>query len=318
MGALRKDRAVQANAAEVRDAVDAALGRGNAVDAVCTGLLVACARDASVAFGSVSLLVAGFGMSPRRIDGRVLQPGNRAKRPRGFRESEAVPSAAYVANPRLFATVGTALTLAGRSTYAAATAPALAACSDEARRGVLEAFAALGPALFQKRSIAEELRAAAGPAVGGSLCDDDFTVLAPSFTDFAVSTDDTFAVPALAPSAVEDGAVEWIGARDATGLMCLASFERAKVGHEILALGLVAPRVALPVRRGVQRVDPTVALGLLPPARAAVDGGQLAAVEALEGPVVALAAFARGAEPLNAEALRGRFGELEVVRLARA
>lgn len=317
MGALRKDRAVQANAADVRDAVDSALGRGNAVDAVCTGLLVACARDASVAFGSVSLLVAGFGMSPRRLDGRVLQPGNLAKRPRGFRESEAVPSAAYVANPRLFATVGTALTLAGRMTYAAATSPALAACSDEARRGVLEGFAALGPAVFQKRSIAEELRAAAGPTVGGSLCDDDFTVLAPSFADFAPSADDTFAVPDLAPAAFEDGAVEWIGARDASGLVCVASFERSKEGHEIPALGLVAPRVALPVRRGVQRVDPTTPLGILPALRVVFEGGQFAAVEALEGPVAALGAFARGAEPLSAEALRGRFGELEVVRVTR-
>jgi hypothetical protein len=317
MGALRKDRAVLANAADVRDAVDAALGRGNAVDAVCTGLLVACARDASVAFGSVSLLVAGFGMSPRRLDGRVLQPGNLAKRPRGFRDSEVVPSAAYVANPRLFATVGTALTLAGRATYAAATAPALAACADEARKSVLEAFAALGPALFQKRSIAEELRAAAGPTAGGSLCDDDFTILAPSFFEFPAGSEDRFAVPSLAPSSFEDGAVEWIGARDATGLMCFASFERAKEGHEIPALGLVAPRVALPVRRGVQRVDPALPLGLLPPVRVAVEGGQLAAIEALEGPVAALAAFARGGEAMRSEEARARYVELEAVRIDR-
>jgi hypothetical protein len=317
MGALRKDRAVLANAADVRDAVDSALGRGNAVDAVCTGLLVACARDASVAFGSASILVAGFGMSPRRLDGRVLQPGNLAKRPRGFRDDETVPSAAYVANPRLFATIGTALTLAGRATYAAATAPAIASCSDEGRKSVLEAFAALGPALFQKRAIADELRAAAGPTVGGSLCDDDFTVLAPSFVDVPARGDDAFAAPVLGPAAFEDGAVEWIGARDATGLMCFASFERAKEGHEIPALGLVAPRVALPVRRGVQRVDPTVSLGLLPPVRVAFDAGQLAAVEALAGPVAALAAFARSGDALSAEAALAHYAELETARIDR-
>lgn len=317
MGALSNERAVVAHAADVRDAVHAALGRGNAVDAVCTGLLVACARDASVAFGSVSLLVAGFGMTPRRLDGRALQPGNLAKRPRGFRESEAVPSAAYVANPRLFAAIGTALTLAGRGTYAATTAPALAACSDDGRRHLLEAFAALGPALFQKRAIAEELRASVGPSEGGSLHDDDFTLLAPSFVDLPSSPADAFAAPSLAPSAFEDGAVEWIGARDATGLMCFASFERTKEGHAIPALGLVAPRVALPVRRGVQRVDPTSPLGLLPPVRAVFSDGQLAAIEALEGPVAALAAFARSGESLTGEAACSRYVEAKTVRIDR-
>lgn len=317
MGALKKDRAVATSSAELREVLDSALGRGNAVDAVCTGLLAACARDASVAFGSVSIVVAGFGMNPRRLDGRVLEPGNLAKRPRGFVEGEPIPSAAYVAAPRLFTTVGTALTLAGRSTYAAACAPAAASCPDDARRALLEAFAALGPALFQKRSIADELRASLGASAGGMLVDDDFAVGAPSFEDLAGLADDRFAPPALGPLGSETSKVEWLAARDATGLVAMASFERAEHGHEVPALGLVCPRVAVPVLRGVKRVDPTTPLGLLPPVRAVVHEGQFAALEAIGGPVAALAALARGGEAFGAEAACAAHLGLEAVRVGR-
>jgi hypothetical protein len=317
MGALRKDRAALARTADLRDAIDAALGRGNAVDAVCTGILVACARDASVAFGSVSIVVAGFGMAPRRLDGRALQPGNLAKRPRGFREGEPVPSAAYVAAPRLFATVGAAVTLAGRSTYAACAAPAIAACSDDARRPLLEAFAALGPAMFQKRALADELRAALGPAAGGALVDDDFTIGAPSFEELAVRADDAFAPPTLGPLAFEDARVEWIGARDANGMMVMASFERAELGHELPALGLLCPRAAVPVMRGVTRVDPTTPLGDLAPVRVQAVADRVESLESLEGPVAALAALARAGLPVSAEAAVTAHPKLELARIAR-
>lgn len=317
MGALKKDRAVVTSSLELREVLDSALGRGNAVDAVCTGLLAACARDASVAFGSVSIVVAGFGMSPRRLDGRVLEPGNLAKRPRGFREGEAIPSAAYVAAPRLFATIGTALTLAGRCTYAAACAPAVATCPDDARRSLLEAFSALGPALFQKRAIAEELLSSLGAGAGGALTEDDLSVGAPSFEDLVIATDEAFAPPALGPLAFEDAKVEWLGARDATGLFALASFERASDGHEVPGLGLLCPRVAVPVRRSVKRVDPTTPLGVLPPVRTVVLEGQVAALEALGGPVAALAALARGGEAMTAEAARAAHLGLEAVRIGR-
>jgi hypothetical protein len=317
MGALRKDRAVATSAIELREVLDAALGRGNAVDAVCTGLLAACARDASVAFGSVSIVVAGFGMHPRRLDGRVLEPGNLAKRPRGFVEGEPIPSAAYVAAPRLFTTVGTALTLAGRSTYAAACAPAVASCPDDARRALLEAFAALGPALFQKRSIAEELRASLGASAGGMLVDDDFVLGAPSFEDIVVASDARFAPFAVGPLGSEQSKVEWLAARDATGLLAMASFERAEHGHEVPALGLTCPRVAVPVLRGVKRVDPTTPLGLLPPVRALLLEGQVAALEGLGGPVAALAALARGGESFDVEGACAAHAGLEAVRIAR-
>ena len=317
MGAVRAGRAVIARSPELRAAVDGALGRGNAVDAVCTGLLLACAQDASVAMGSVSVVVAGFGMAPRLLDGRVLEPGNLARRPRGYRSDEAVPSAAYVAAPRLFATVAAALTLAGRRTFAAAASPAVSACGNPARKVVLEAFSALGAALFQRRGLADELFAAAGPGAGGALAPADLEVAAPSPVALAARCDEAFAAPVLGPCAFEDSAVEWIGARDGAGLVCLASFERAAEGHELSGLGLVAPRVAVPVRRGIPRVTPTTALGLLPPVRAVQEGGALAFLEALEGPVAALASLARRGEPVHGARVCEEHPLLQVVRVAR-
>jgi hypothetical protein len=256
-------------------------------------------------------------MTPRRLDGRVLEPGNLAKRPRGFVDGEPVPSAAYVAAPRLFTAVGTALTLAGRSTYASASAPAIATCPDDARRALLEAFAALGPALFQKRAIADELRAALGAAAGGMLVDEDFAVGAPSFEDLPVFPDERLAPSALGPLAAEESRVEWLAARDANGLLAMASFERAPHGHEVHALGLVCPRVAVPVRRGVKRVDPTTPLGVLPPVRAIVHEGQVAGLEGLSGPVAALAALARGGGALTASDACAAHAGLEAVRITR-
>ena len=317
MAGLRNERAVVAQSAEIREAIDSAMSRGNAVDAVCTGILMACALDPSVAFGSTSIVVAGFGMSPRRLDGRVLQPGNEAKRPRGFRADETIPSAAYVPTPRVFAAVGTALTLAGRGTYGANAAPAVAACSNEARRLVLEAFGALGPALFQKRSIEQELRTSAGPGAGGALVEADLLVGAPSFEDFPQDDGDRFAPSTVGPIAFDDAKVEWIGARDATGLMAFASLERVTEGHSIEALGLVLPRTAVPVRRGVERVDPMTRLGVLPPLRVAMNEGHLAAMAGLHGASAALSSWARAGIAQTAEEALASFPELSVARLDR-
>jgi hypothetical protein len=317
MAGLRKERAAMAQSAEIRDAVDSAMSRGNAVDAVCTGLLMACALDPSVAFGSTSIIVGGFGMSPRRLDGRVLQPGNQAKRPRGFRADEVIPPAAYVPAPRLFATVGTALTLAGRGTYAANAAPAVAACSSDARRGVIEAFGALGPALFQKRAIEAELRASVGPTAGGALCEADLTVAAPSFADLPLGEGDLFLPSEVGPSSFDDGQVEWIGARDVTGLMAFASFVRSSEGHLVEGLGLRIPRVAVPVLRGVQRVDPTTPIGSLPPLRVEMVEGQLAAMAGLQGPAAALSSWARAGVAQSAHDAVAAYPELTVARLDR-
>ena len=318
MGGLRKDRSAFAASAEIHGAIESAMGRGNAVDAVCTGMLLACALDETVAWGSASLVVAGFGMSPRRLDGRVLQPGNGARRPRGFRPEEEIPSAAFVPVPRLFAAIGTAVTLAGRATYTGSSAPAVASCANDARRALLQSFSALGPALFQNRSIAEEIRLSAGPGAKGALCAEDLAIAAPSFEDLAVLDEDIFASAAAGEIAYHESTLEWLGARDSSGLICFASIERASDGHRIEALGVVAPRSAVPVRRGVQWVDPTTPLGSLPPVRVEVRDGQIFAVEGLHGHTSALAAFERSAVRRTSADAVAAFPELGVVRMERA
>src|SRR5579862_1370370 len=87
-------KAATASDPVVAEAAREALSRGNAVDAVVTGVLVAAARSASVLLGPLQALVGGAGAGLLAVDGRVRQPGTGAPRPRGFVEGTPIPDAA--------------------------------------------------------------------------------------------------------------------------------------------------------------------------------------------------------------------------------
>jgi len=96
----RKPAVVIASDPEVLAAAEAALVRGNAVDAVAVGVLAAAGLHASVLLGPVQMLIGGAGAGLRAIDGRTRQPGLDNPRPRGFRPEDPIPASGLPAFPR--------------------------------------------------------------------------------------------------------------------------------------------------------------------------------------------------------------------------
>ncbi len=239
----------------VAAAANAVIVRGNAVDAVCAGVLAASALDASVLFGPLHVLVAGPGLGLRCIDGRLREPGKSAPRPRGFVSDDEVPKSARIAVPALPAAIATALSMFGKSKPAAVASPALDSLDRKhPRRALIAALARGGPSVLAQDPFAEPIIAAAGRMAGGTMTVDDLReVRAP-----AVACDTSRGV-ALAPFAIEEArerACHVVCAVDGRGGVAAACYETTMDGVEIDALGIVAPLRADPVMRGKRRTDP--------------------------------------------------------------
>jgi gamma-glutamyltranspeptidase/glutathione hydrolase len=250
---IRKSYAAATESAAAA-AATALLARGNAVDAVCAGVLAACAADPGVIMGPMHVLVAGPGFGVRCIDGRLRQPGRSAPRPRGFLSEEEVPPAARVAVPALPAAIATALSMFGTQTHRQVAEPALAALERKhPRRMLLDALSREGPSVLVKDPFAEAFVAAFGRLAGGIMTTDDLRAQrAPAdpcnIVDgaaFAPFTED-------APH----GELHAVCAGDRRGGVAVACYEIARDGFTVESLGVIAPFRAQPVMRGVRRVEP--------------------------------------------------------------
>ncbi len=257
---IRKSAAA-ATQTGVAVAASEVLAKGNAVDAVCAGVLAAAALDPGVLFGPVHLLVAGPGFGVRCIDGRLRQPGRSAPRPRGFLSDDEVPVAARVAVPGLPAAIATAMSMFGTVTLRASAEPALALLERKhPRRALLDALSRGGPSVLAKDPFAEALVTAFGRLAGGVMTLDDLRAQrAPA--EACVIGDGA----AYAPFADEEGApasveLHAVCAGDRRGGVAVACYEIAREGASVEALGILAPLRAQPVMRGVRRIDPGTAL----------------------------------------------------------
>jgi hypothetical protein len=253
-------RAAGASEPHVAQAARDGLLRGNAVDAVMTGVLVAAAESPSVLLGPLQVLVGGSGAGLRAVDGRVLQPGLGVPRPRGLLAGEPVPPQARVAVPVLPAAVALTLASLGSATQRRVVGAAIErarACSPERAR-LLEAFARRGAAAFVVDAVASELTAVAGRAVRGLLTLEDLLSARPAM----VALED----PVLEPVGMhrvpwrrvphDASSTQVVAAVDARGLVAVACYEAPVEGLPVPALGLVAPAFATPVMRGETRVRP--------------------------------------------------------------
>jgi gamma-glutamyltranspeptidase/glutathione hydrolase len=254
-------RAAAASEAHVAKATLDALRRGNAADAVVTGVLVAAASSPSVLLGPVQILAAGAGTGLVAIDGRVRQPGRGAARPRGFLPKDPIPDAAYVGVPVLPAALAAALGSLGTVTLPRAAAPAIgwARTSAQQRVAVLEAVAKKGGLGLALDAIAVELTAVAGRAVGGLLTRGDLTVSRPEIvrcTERSLGPPGIFRVPWSMEDAPDASQVHVVAACDTRGRVVVACYEAAVDAVHVPALGLSAPRCAVPVMRGKRRVAP--------------------------------------------------------------
>jgi hypothetical protein len=311
--AVGRRRAAAASESHVAQAAREVLARGNAMDAVVAGVLMAAAESPGVLLGPVQLLAGGSGAGLLAFDGRVRQPGLGTQRPRGFLSSEEIPEAARVGVPALPAALATALASLGAFTMLRAAGPALAWAKSRSseRAQLLDAIARRGAPVLGEDAVTSELTAAAGRAARGLLTPEDLAAVRPAVIrcdERALGPSGALTVPWRGP-AENASFTHVVAAIDGRGLAVVACYEVAVDGGvAVPALGLHAPRSAEPVLRGQTRVAPgepriaaapialralrgivDLALGVA----AAADGSAAldAIVDALGGPLATMAAL---------------------------
>ena len=263
-----------ANHAEVAEAMAAAtLGRSNAVDVVVSGLFAYAAVEPSLLLGPVQILIGGPGAGLQAVDGRVRQPGLGAPRPRGFVPSEPIPASASVGVPCFSSAVLAALAAYGTRTVNQCVTPSvdLAKHHSDERAKVLALVARHGPTAIGRDEIAGILVERFGRMAGGLLTSEDLVASPPPVEAVPVYKADgnggARAEFALMPHAAGTDERKIAGslrlamllAVDTHGLFCAAAAEVHADAIAIDELGLAAPRLADPVRRGEPRVTPGTA-----------------------------------------------------------
>lgn len=259
-----------ANHAEVAEAMAAAAtNRSNAVDVVVSGLFAYAAVDASLLLGPVQILIGGPGAGLQAVDGRVRQPGLGAPRPRGFVSTEAVPAAASVGVPCFSSAALAALAAYGTRTINQAVSPAVdvAKGHDPERAKALALVARHGPTAIGRDEIGGLLIERFGRMAGGLLTQEDLIATAPPVEAVPVYKADgnggarpEFALMPHAASHEErivgSSRLAMLLAVDVHGLFCAAAAEIHPDALLVEELGLAAPRLAEPVRRGEPRITP--------------------------------------------------------------
>jgi gamma-glutamyltranspeptidase/glutathione hydrolase len=254
-------RAAAASESHVAQAARDALTRGNAMDAVVAGVLIAAAESPGVLLGPVQLLVGGAGAGLIAIDGRVRQPGLGAPRPRGFLASEAVPDAARVGVPALPGALATALASLGTLSLRRAARPAIewARARSPERAQLIEAFARRGAPALAEDAVAGELTATAGRSARGLLTAEDLAAVRPDVVrcaDDSLGPSGILGVPWRGGEALDASFTHVVAAADGRGMVAVACYEVPFDGVAVSALGIIAPRTAAPVLRGQMRVVP--------------------------------------------------------------
>jgi hypothetical protein len=257
-------RAAAGSEAHAAEAAREVLVRGNAVDAVIAGVLMAAAASPGVLLGPLQLLAGGAGAGLIAIDGRVRQPGLGAPRPRGFLAGEPIPEAARVGVPFLPAAAATAIASLGAGTMLRAAGPALALARSRSpeRAALLEAVARRGALALAEEGTSGELRAVAGRAAHGLLTPEDLGQVLPAVIrceERSLGPSALLTVPWRDEESPDARSVHVIAAADARGLVAMACYEAPDEGVPVPALGVLAPRSAAPVLRGKPRIAPGAA-----------------------------------------------------------
>jgi gamma-glutamyltranspeptidase len=258
---VARRHAAAASEPHVAQAAREALSRGNAVDAVIAGALMAAAESPSVLLGPFQFLAGGAGAGLIAIDGRVRQPGVGAPRPRGFLADEPVPDAAHVGVPAMPSAMITALATLGAGSLLKVGGPALAWARSRSpeRAFVLEAIARKGAPALAEDSIAGELTAVAGRVARGLLTTEDLAAARPFLSrceERSLEPSGILEVPWTNEGATGASYTHVVAAADSRGMVAIACYEAPVDGVAVPALGLVAPRAAAPVLRGKPRVTP--------------------------------------------------------------
>lgn len=257
---MRQTAGVCCSDRRVTQIAETLLQKGASATDVCVAsFLAASAFDPGMLLGPVFMLVAGTGIGVHGYDGAVVQPGRGAPRPRGFREQDAIPAGAYVGAPSGLHTLVAAHAQHGRLTLSELAAPAVRAANAagaQQRAASLRKVSEMGALMLRSPTVLSALLEAAGRVNGGNLTEEDIAELKagshqPNATDrFVVPSFDNVVSPVV-PLRPFVACVCDI--HNGFGVLHAAS---DMAGIEIPELELVAPRLAVPVRRGVSRITP--------------------------------------------------------------
>jgi hypothetical protein len=271
-------------------AASAALdGVGSAADAAIAGFLAHAGADPGVLLAPVVAIVAGVGAGARVIDGRTLQPGKGAPRPRGWKSEAEVPLAARIGVPRSLGVMTLLHASRGKTSVSQLVKPGALAAENAgalARANLLRRFGTSGQTALRSDDFVGALVAAAGPVVGGALTAEDLETALPEdvpgkTTNVAADTA-VISVPWEAPLGRFADA-EVILASDGRGIVIALAYVPARVedGLSVPELGLVLGANAHPVRRGIPRTKPGTPLDMPAPIAVATRGGTATAVALL-------------------------------------
>jgi hypothetical protein len=251
----------------------------SAADAVVAGFFADAGRAADVLLAPAVAVVAGAGVGGRAFDGRAVQPGRGAARPRGVPGGAPVPPAARAAAPGSLAMLALLHAYRGRASLRDLVKPgveAARAAGASARAELLERIGKTGVLALRSDDVTRPLLSAFGPAEGGMLTVEDLTEGVPveaTATKVPGVAGYAFVAPwsrsEASPQAVACEVVVAADGRDG-----LAALAYEPVGDELAApaLELTMPRCAVPVLRGVTRVAPGTPLPASAPVAIATAG----------------------------------------------
>ena len=247
---------------------------GDAIGAAVAAFFAAAGDDAGVLFGPLSLLVVQVGVGARAFDGRLRQPGQGLKRPRGLALDAPVPAAARAAAPTGIAALFVALrygpSAAASRVLGAGIALAKKNGSDR-RAALLEAIQRLGPSALAEAGVTRALFHAVGPIAGGQLTEADLRAV--SAVDHLAQIDEASVARVPWHAQPEENDPEqrqaWaeqlerqqgVCVADSRGCFAVLSYDKVQRGVVVEELELVLPLAAAPVRRGVRRITPGIFL----------------------------------------------------------
>ena len=242
---------------------------GDAIGAALAGYFASAGADRGVLLSPMMMVTGSMGAAVRVFDGRSLQPGKGARRPRGFTSVSSVPLTARAAVPMSLYASWVALNYSNSPRLAAVANVGIAAAKDTgalSRANVFEAFKARAAACLEDRSFYRPFIFAAGLPEGGLLTEEDFGAKLELDYDLAGRVEGERVLHELgeagdsALSVSEWGEPQGIVCRDAQGNFAAISYYRAHYGLEIAEHELLCPPVAMPVMRGISRLAPGTTL----------------------------------------------------------
>ncbi len=262
---------------------------GSAADAVIAGFFAHAGAEPGVLMAPTAALIAGVGAGARAIDGRTLQPGKNAQRPRGWKSEAEVPPTARVGAPRSLGVMTLLHASRGKTSLAQLVKPGVLAAENAgalARASLLRRFGASGQTILRSDDFIESIVAAAGPVVGGVLTAEDLEGAVPD--DLPAKTTNVGAdtlvigVPWDLPLGRFTDA-EVLLACDGRGIVVVLAYAPARVGEGVLVpeLGILLGYHAHPVRRGIPRTKPGTPLDMPAPIAVAMRAGAATAVALL-------------------------------------